>query len=297
MGCLYQLTSPSGKSYIGISSKTAADRFAKHVEHALGKRQNGVIYSALRKYGPAAFDVKTLVIANDFQYLCDLEVKAIAAFGTRYPSGYNMTDGGEGSTGPKGPGFAEKVSIAQKKRYERPEERARLANAALKGHETNRRRHEANRIDGRPPWVQRKRASQAREGSPEHKAKSSAAIKAALARPEVSAKVKKCALERAANPEWRKKIGDAKRGKKYGPRSSEDIKKQVTGILAAWADPEKKARRIDKNRATRAVRYPPVTLVCQECCEPFNLVKWKAEQQPKQKFCSRQCFYQSRRRK
>ena len=100
MGCLYQLTSPSGKAYIGITKKTASLRFAKHVEHALGKRENGVLYSALRKYQPENFKIETLVMANDWLYLNELEAKVIAAFGTRHPAGYNMTDGGGGTQGP-----------------------------------------------------------------------------------------------------------------------------------------------------------------------------------------------------
>lgn len=185
MGCLYQLTSPSGKSYIGISSKTAADRFVKHMEHARGKRKNGIIYSALRKYGPDSFDVKTLVIANDFQYLCDLEVKVIAAFGTKYPNGYNMTDGGEGVVGPKGDDFPMKVSIAQKKRFERPEEREKARIAARKGTLVRMAQNAAKRVDGLAPWQQRKRAAATRQSSPEHRAKLSAATKAAMATPEV----------------------------------------------------------------------------------------------------------------
>jgi hypothetical protein len=194
------------------------------------------------------------VIANDFEYLCDLEIKAIKTFGTRYPTGYNMTDGGEGATGPKPPGFSDIVSIAQKKRFSRPEELARAISWLQKGREKNQRRHAANRIDGRPPWVQRKRALQAREGSPEHKAKHSAAVRAALNEPDIKEKLVKCASERAANPEWRAKVSASKRGKKLPPRSLEVQEKMNAAIKAAWADPVKKVARIEKNRATRKAK-------------------------------------------
>lgn len=65
MGCLYKLTSPSGKSYIGISSKGLDARWAKHVEHALGKRTAGALYAALRKYGPGTFTREVLAESND----------------------------------------------------------------------------------------------------------------------------------------------------------------------------------------------------------------------------------------
>jgi hypothetical protein len=210
MGCLYQLISPSGKSYIGISSKTAADRFLKHTEHAIGNRQNGVLYSALRKYKPENFKVETLVIADDWKYLCDLEVKVISAFGTRHPNGYNMTDGGEGIIGPKPPGFSEKVSVAQRKRFERPEERAKARENSAKGNLANYKRHAAKRIDGKAPWEIRREEKRCKRGSPEHLAKLSITTKAGMARPEVAEKVKKCAAERAANPEWRAKISATK---------------------------------------------------------------------------------------
>ncbi len=71
---------------------------------------------------------------------------------------------------------------------------------------------------------------------------------------EVAEKVKKCARERAANPEWRAKVSTSKRGKLYGKRSKEFVQKQVAGIKAAWSDPVKKAARIAKNRATRKAK-------------------------------------------
>jgi GIY-YIG catalytic domain len=255
MGCLYQLTSPSGKSYIGISSKTAATRFLKHTEHALGKRQNGVLYSALRKYDPNSFKVETLVIANDWKYLCDLEMKVIAAFGTKHPNGYNMTDGGEGVVGPRASGFSEKVSIAQKKRYERPEERDKLRKAMEKAHITNAARHAANRINGKAPWQVRKFEKASRLGSPEQKAKSSAAIKASMARPDIAAKVKACAQARSADPEWRGKISASKRGKKTGPCSQERKAKISAARTAEWSNPIIRERRLvglAKARAEKA---------------------------------------------
>lgn len=186
MGCLYSLTSPSGKSYLGITLKSVEKRFAKHVEHALGKRENGVLYSALRKYSPETFKVESLVIANDWAYLCDLEKKAIVAFGSRYPSGYNMTDGGEGIQGKRDEKARRAISVAQRKRFERPEERLKAKLAGEKG----RAAKAAKRKPGPAPWVERKRAAHARNGSQEHRLKISLATKAAMQRPEVQAKMR-----------------------------------------------------------------------------------------------------------
>ncbi len=96
MGCLYQLTSPSGKSYIGITMKTAEERFRRHVVHmAMGRRN--AIHRAINKYGHEKFKVKTLAISNDRNYLRLIEKRAISAYETIYPNGYNLTGGGEGS--------------------------------------------------------------------------------------------------------------------------------------------------------------------------------------------------------
>jgi hypothetical protein len=254
MGCLYSLTSPSGKQYLGISTKPVEKRFAKHVEHALGKRPNGVLYSALRKYKPENFVVRTLVIANDWSYLCDLERKAIAALGTRYPAGYNMTDGGEGIVGPKGDDFIAKVSVAQKKRFQDPEQRAQLKENAKLAREVLRRKYAANRIDGKAPWELREWNSRVRSGSPEHRAKISAATIKTMADPVIAEKMRRCAAERVANPEWRAKISASKTGHLYGKRSDEFVAKQVAGIKAAWADPIKKAARLAKLRARREAK-------------------------------------------
>jgi hypothetical protein len=157
MGCLYSLTFPNGKQYIGITSKTAVVRFAGHKDGAAGKR-NSVIYSALRKYKPENVDVKTLVIANDWKYLCELEKKTIVAFGTKYPQGYNMTDGGDGFIGIAN--HAELISVATKKAMARPEVVAKVnANARARSADPEWRRKISRSKTGKtigPASTQRK---------------------------------------------------------------------------------------------------------------------------------------------
>jgi group I intron endonuclease len=95
MGCLYKIEFPNGKEYVGISSTTAAQRFKGHCAGKNGQ----LVVRALRKYGKNNVNVKTLVVANDWKYLCLLEQRAIKAYATKTPHGYNMTDGGEGTLG------------------------------------------------------------------------------------------------------------------------------------------------------------------------------------------------------
>lgn len=125
MGCLYMLTAPTGKRYIGISKKTAAERFENHVKHlALGRRN--AIHRALMKYGPGTFTVTTLLIAEDLQYLRWIEAAAIKAFGTFAPSGYNMTHGGEGSAF-WAPESLAKARIGQRAAWKRDYEKRKAA--------------------------------------------------------------------------------------------------------------------------------------------------------------------------
>lgn len=93
MACLYQLTFPNGKKYIGITVKTAEKRAQGHrtVARSGGK---AAVSEAIRKY--EKFECKTLVIA-DIDYLKGLEVKVIASFGTLAPNGYNLSFGGDHS--------------------------------------------------------------------------------------------------------------------------------------------------------------------------------------------------------
>ena len=125
MGCLYQLIFPNGKSYIGITIKTAEQRFKVHCqnskngiteapnqspkEKAITDQKYGLdnfgrlpwltsLGEAIRKYGKENVIVKTLVIANDLKYLQELEIKAIKRYRTLYDSlahfsGYNTSKG------------------------------------------------------------------------------------------------------------------------------------------------------------------------------------------------------------
>lgn len=91
MACLYQLTFPNGKMYIGITKKKAEKRAQGHrsVAKTGGK---AAVSEAIRKY--ETFECKTLVIA-EIEYLRELEIKAIAAFNTLSPNGYNLSLGGD----------------------------------------------------------------------------------------------------------------------------------------------------------------------------------------------------------
>lgn len=93
---LYRLDFPNGKSYVGITSKTALKRFTDHASNA--RRPSFAVHHAIKKYGVSSVVLNTLVI-GDWEYLCEAEKRAIVVFNTKAPSGYNLTDGGEGVVG------------------------------------------------------------------------------------------------------------------------------------------------------------------------------------------------------
>lgn len=125
MGCLYQLIFPNGKSYIGITKKTAKQRFGGHCLNSVAnftEYQNGsvskkvisdlqhgfdnsshlprptLLGKAIREFGKENVIVRTLVIANDMEFLKELEIKAIKRYRTlhsngAFSTGYNMSKG------------------------------------------------------------------------------------------------------------------------------------------------------------------------------------------------------------
>lgn len=93
MGQLYKLDFPNGKSYIGITTKTASERFAGHrVRCRSAKGNDAALYHAWRKHGEPQLAVLAIVEDAD---LPAAEIRAIRVFNTLVPNGYNMTPGGD----------------------------------------------------------------------------------------------------------------------------------------------------------------------------------------------------------
>lgn len=91
---LYKITNRlNNKCYLGITNNPTV-RWTKHRQVKL----QTAISLAIQKYGQENFEFKILVIGDE-AYIKGLEIKAIAAFNTKAPNGYNLTDGGEGSLG------------------------------------------------------------------------------------------------------------------------------------------------------------------------------------------------------
>jgi group I intron endonuclease len=124
---LYKITNLlNGKQYIGITNKPKK-RWRSHKS----TNKKYPISLAIQKYSQENFEFKILVIGTE-EYIKELEIKAIAAFNTKAPNGYNLTDGGEGTTGWKStPESREKCRTAQIKRFSDPAELEKVSRSHL----------------------------------------------------------------------------------------------------------------------------------------------------------------------
>lgn len=93
MGFIYMLTSPSGKSYIGQSTRTIEERFKAH--QLLGS-QCVAISNAIQKHGWNNFEKHWYEVPDED--LNDHEELMVEVLGTLAPDGYNLRKGG-GSKG------------------------------------------------------------------------------------------------------------------------------------------------------------------------------------------------------
>jgi group I intron endonuclease len=100
--------------YVGQASAGMKKRFTQHISDAkMGSK--GVLHKALRKYGRDRFVISLLATAKDQNDLNRLEVFWIKTLDTKAPNGYNLTDGGGGSSGfVKSEQSRQKMSIVHK---------------------------------------------------------------------------------------------------------------------------------------------------------------------------------------
>jgi group I intron endonuclease len=89
----------SGKAYIGVTYKTAEQRWKEHVGAALWEKSRRAFMCAIRKYGEWQFFVETIFVAFGRDAGNEMERVFIAEHGTMSPHGYNLSTGGEGTVG------------------------------------------------------------------------------------------------------------------------------------------------------------------------------------------------------
>ncbi|MEE8389914.1 MAG: NUMOD3 domain-containing DNA-binding protein [Anaerolineae bacterium] len=98
MGCVYLLTFPNGKGYVGMTKFSAEKRLKRHFHDARWP-QNKIMYHALKKLSRDDIILQTLFMSDDMHELQEQEIHFIEKLKTRAPSGYNLTRGGDGALG------------------------------------------------------------------------------------------------------------------------------------------------------------------------------------------------------
>lgn len=100
LGYIYRITCQvSKKSYIGLTTLTVDERWRLHIIHALNAKKLTGIKAAICKYGAKNFTISQIDTAYSIAELVSKEIQAICSYNTRAPKGYNLTDGGELSSG------------------------------------------------------------------------------------------------------------------------------------------------------------------------------------------------------
>ena len=130
---VYKHTSPSGKVYIGITSRDVKERWG----YGQGYRNNDHFWRAIQKYGWKNFEHKVLYENLTKAEACEKEKELIAFYkSTNSECGYNHSIGGEsGSNGIKhSPETIEKIrkSNTGQKRSIETRERVRKAKTGVK---------------------------------------------------------------------------------------------------------------------------------------------------------------------
>jgi hypothetical protein len=97
LGCVYLITSPSGKQYVGQTVRSLEARWREHRYEAV-RGSKLLFHQAIRKYGADKFACEVLHDGIEgIDELNRLEAEEIAARDTLSPGGYNLTTGGDSS--------------------------------------------------------------------------------------------------------------------------------------------------------------------------------------------------------
>lgn len=90
--CVYKHTTPSGKVYVGLTSKNVEERWL----NGRGYKRNNHFWNAIEKYGWENIDHEILEMNLTKEQASEAEKKYIALFESyKQSKGYNLTYGGE----------------------------------------------------------------------------------------------------------------------------------------------------------------------------------------------------------
>lgn len=238
-GRIYCIThKETERVYIGQTVSSVAQRWASHKSQSVCV----LLHRAIVRYGADAFSVEQIDRADNKSELDDLEAFYISAFGsTNRANGFNLRGGG--SFGKHSDESKAKMSVAVRKAYENPEFRAKLSAVRTGKKRTKEYCERAS---------QRMIGTQLTEGA---KQKIAAAVKTAWTTDGYKEKVAKAQKEARKDLGYLDRVSENTKTQWQDPEQREKLKAaQAEGKAAFWADPVKRAARIEKRRATLAAK-------------------------------------------
>lgn len=121
---LYVLIFPNGKRYYGYSCDEER-RWREHEQTARLGKSPLLVSRAIRRHGWVNVK-KQLVLIGPLDYVLEMEEKAIAAYNTLAPNGYNVAPGGKKAPS-SNPDVGAKISIALVEHFKDPARRAHMS--------------------------------------------------------------------------------------------------------------------------------------------------------------------------
>jgi len=203
MGFIYQFTFPSGKQYIGKTTKEDV-RKRWHM-HRVRANNCWAVANAIRKYGWVNVRKEVLLEAPN-ALLDQYEVKFIDVLGTLRPGGYNLTPGGDYN-----PMDSEEVRAKLLKSVQSDDHRKAQGEHSREWHKDE-AKHEAwrakNSAAQRKPEARKKRAGISKAGWADAgiRKKRTDGLKRAFSDPAVSQKRKDAARKATQTPEFAAKM-------------------------------------------------------------------------------------------
>jgi len=215
---LYSITNKvNGKLYVGITSQPRK-RFNCHGGKA--KTDNMAIRRSMVKYGRENFEFKVLLNGSR-SYCAEMEKKAIISFGSKVPAGYNISNGGEGSSTPCSEEHKERLRKLFTGRPISEEQKAKISAT----------------LTGKPL-------------SEETKAKLRISLKGRVISEKHKEINRKALTGLKRSDETRAKLSASHKGKR---QSDEAIAKQAATLKQRWADPEFRTMMMNARKKNRGV--------------------------------------------
>lgn len=228
----------SGRVYIGQTVQGIRKRWARHQIETCCAR----LSRAIKKYGPDSFTISQIDVASSKEELDALESFYIELYAsTNKKLGFNLMSGG--SFGTHSDESKQKMSAAVRKAYENPEFKARLVAAKLGVKHT-------------PERVAKVIAALTGKTATDEAKKSLSAARTKLWQdPQVRENMRQASIAARESAEYIARVSETTRTQWRDPAQREKLKAaQAAGKAAFWADPVKKAARIEKRRATIAAK-------------------------------------------